>query len=170
MIVDYILGTSVMQQLILLLTSFLLACGFPAFLIGFYSIRIWESRLRSLSISSVSSIRLDTTPPPGFQQPRLITCQESTSGFSPAGVTESAAISGLPPAGGTGYEAVTALRVHFQLLLYSLQRVRKPEVTPRFHLRFADPMPDMKSLLLPLREVPQFNRLLTRATLISGER
>jgi hypothetical protein len=54
-IVDYILGTSVMQQLILLLTSFLLACGFPAFLIGFYSIRIWESRLRSLSIPSVSS-------------------------------------------------------------------------------------------------------------------
>jgi hypothetical protein len=44
-----------MQQLILLLTSFLLACGFPAFLIGFYSIRIWESRLRFLSISSVSS-------------------------------------------------------------------------------------------------------------------
>jgi hypothetical protein len=38
-----------MQQLILLLTSFLLGCGFPSFLIGFYSIRIWESRLRSLS-------------------------------------------------------------------------------------------------------------------------
>jgi hypothetical protein len=44
-----------MQQLILLLTSFLLGCGFPAFLIGFYSIRIWESRLRSLSMSFVGS-------------------------------------------------------------------------------------------------------------------
>jgi hypothetical protein len=44
-----------MQQIILFLTSFLLTCGFPAFLIRFYSIRIWESRLRSLSISSVSS-------------------------------------------------------------------------------------------------------------------
>jgi hypothetical protein len=52
-----------------------------------------------------NTIRLDTTPPPGFQ-PRLITCQESTSGFSPAGVTGSAAISGLPPAGGAGYEGV----------------------------------------------------------------
>jgi hypothetical protein len=63
-----------------------------------------------------------------------------------------------------------ALRIHFRLLLYSLRRVRKPEVTPRFHFRFADPIPDMESLLLPLGEVPQFNRLLTRATLISGER
>jgi hypothetical protein len=27
-----------MQQLILLLTSFFLGCGFPAFLIGFYSV------------------------------------------------------------------------------------------------------------------------------------
>jgi hypothetical protein len=44
-----------MQQLILLLTSFLLGCGFPAFLIGFYSVRIWESCLRSLSMSFVGS-------------------------------------------------------------------------------------------------------------------
>jgi hypothetical protein len=44
-----------MQQLILLLTSFLLGCEFLAFLIGFYSIRIWESRLRSLSLSFVGS-------------------------------------------------------------------------------------------------------------------
>jgi hypothetical protein len=44
-----------MQQLILLLTSFLLGCGFPAFLIGFYSIRIWESHLLSLSMSFVGS-------------------------------------------------------------------------------------------------------------------
>jgi hypothetical protein len=44
-----------MQQLILLLTSFLLGCGFPAFLIGFYLIRIWESRLRSWSLSFVGS-------------------------------------------------------------------------------------------------------------------
>jgi hypothetical protein len=42
-----------MQQLILLLTSFLLGCGFPAFLIGLYSIRIWESHIRSLSLSFV---------------------------------------------------------------------------------------------------------------------
>jgi hypothetical protein len=46
-----------MQQLIMLPTSFLLGCGFPAFLIGFYSnsIRIWESRLRSWSLSFVGS-------------------------------------------------------------------------------------------------------------------
>jgi hypothetical protein len=120
-----------------------------------------------------NTIRLDTMPP-GFQ-PRLIAYQESTYGFSPAGVTESAPISGLPPAGGTGYEGVAAglpaaLGVHFQLFLYSFRRVRKPEVAPRFHFRFVDPIPDMESLLLPLEEVPQFNRLLTRATLISGER
>jgi hypothetical protein len=54
-----------------------------------------------------NTIRLDATPPPSFQ-PRLIAYQESTSGFCPAGVTESAAISGLPPAGGTGYEGVAA--------------------------------------------------------------
>jgi hypothetical protein len=42
-----------MQQLILLLTSFLLGCGFPVFLIGFYSVQIWESRLRSYSFYSV---------------------------------------------------------------------------------------------------------------------
>jgi hypothetical protein len=63
-----------------------------------------------------------------------------------------------------------ALGVHFRLLLYSLRRVRKAEVTPRFHFRFADPKPDMESLLLPLGEVPYFNRLLTRVTLISGKR
>jgi hypothetical protein len=45
-----------------------------------------------------NTIRLDITPPP-----RLMAYQESTSGFSPAGV-KSAAISGLPPVGGTGYE------------------------------------------------------------------
>jgi hypothetical protein len=39
----------------MLLTSFLLGCGFPAFLIGFYSIRICESRLRSWSLSFVGS-------------------------------------------------------------------------------------------------------------------
>jgi hypothetical protein len=44
-----------MQQIILLLTSFILGCGFPAFLIGFYSIKIWESRLWSLSMSFVGS-------------------------------------------------------------------------------------------------------------------
>jgi hypothetical protein len=33
-----------------------------------------------------NTIRLDTTPPPGFQ-PRLILHQESISGFSPAGDT-----------------------------------------------------------------------------------
>jgi hypothetical protein len=44
-----------MQPLILLLTSFLLGCGIPAFLIGFYSIRIWESHLRSFSVSFVGS-------------------------------------------------------------------------------------------------------------------
>jgi hypothetical protein len=46
---------TVMQQLILLLTSFLLVRGFPAFLIGFYSINIWESRLRSSSLSFAGS-------------------------------------------------------------------------------------------------------------------
>jgi hypothetical protein len=50
-----VLFVDVMQQLILLLTSFLLGCGFPAFLIGFYSIRIWEACLRSLSLSFVGS-------------------------------------------------------------------------------------------------------------------
>jgi hypothetical protein len=44
-----------MQQVLLLLTTLLLGCGFPAFLIGFYSIRIWESRLRSFTISFVES-------------------------------------------------------------------------------------------------------------------
>jgi hypothetical protein len=43
-----------------------------------------------------------------------------------------------------------ALGVHFRLLLYSFLRVRKPEVAPRFHFRFADPILDMESLLLPL--------------------
>jgi hypothetical protein len=38
----------------------------------------------------------------------LIAYQESTSVFSPTGVTESAAISGLPPVGVTGYEGVAA--------------------------------------------------------------
>jgi hypothetical protein len=46
---------TVMQQLILLLTSFLLGCGFPAFLIGFYSVRIWVSRFRSYSLSFAGS-------------------------------------------------------------------------------------------------------------------
>jgi hypothetical protein len=63
-----------------------------------------------------------------------------------------------------------ALGVHFWLLPYSLRRVRKQEVTPRFHFWFANPKPDMESLLLPLGEVQHFNRLLTKATLISGER
>jgi hypothetical protein len=44
-----------MQQFILLLISFLLGCGFAVFLIGFYSIRIWKSRLRSWSLSFVRS-------------------------------------------------------------------------------------------------------------------
>jgi hypothetical protein len=50
-----------------------------------------------------NTIRLDTTPPPGFQ-PRLIVHQVSISGFSPCGDTGNYAISGLPPAGDTGYE------------------------------------------------------------------
>jgi hypothetical protein len=68
---------------------------------------------RSTSFQTLSvpvtgnAIRLDTTPPPGFQ-PRLINHQESTSGFSPAVDTGSGTISGLPPAEGTGYEGVTA--------------------------------------------------------------
>jgi hypothetical protein len=40
--------------------------------------------------------------------------------------------------------------VHFRLLLHSFLRVKKPEVTPRFHFQFADSIPDMESLLLPL--------------------
>jgi hypothetical protein len=43
---------------------------------------------------------------------------------------------------------LVALGVHFRFLLHSFLRVRKPEVAPRFHFRFADPMPDMESLLL----------------------
>jgi hypothetical protein len=42
-----------------------------------------------------------------------------------------------------------ALGVHLWLL-YSFLGVRKPEVTPIFHFRFVDPIPDMESLLLPL--------------------
>jgi hypothetical protein len=42
-----------------------------------------------------------------------------------------------------------ALGVHFWFLLYSFLRVRKPDVTPRFHFRFVDPIPDMESLLPP---------------------
>jgi hypothetical protein len=45
---------------------------------------------------------------------------------------------------------LVALRVHFRFLLYSFLKVRKPEVILRFHFRFADPIPDMESLLLPL--------------------
>jgi hypothetical protein len=48
---------------------------------------------------------------------------------------------------------LVALRVHFRSLLYSLRRIRKPEVTHRFHFRFVDPIPDMRSLLPPLRGV-----------------
>jgi hypothetical protein len=50
--------------------------------------------------------------------------------------------------GDTGYEGV--LGVYFRFLLHTFLRVKKPEVTPRFHFWFADPIPDMESLLLPL--------------------
>jgi hypothetical protein len=112
-------------------------------------------RSTSFQTSSVpvtgNTIRLDTTPPPGFQ-PRWIVQQESISGFSPAGDTGNGAISGLPPAGSTGYEGMAATsspRGTLRFLLHSFLRVRKPEVTPRFHFRFVDPIPDMESLLLP---------------------
>jgi hypothetical protein len=42
-----------------------------------------------------NAIRLDTTPPPGFQ-PRLINHKESTSGFSPAGDTGSGTMVPFP--------------------------------------------------------------------------
>jgi hypothetical protein len=62
------------------------------------------SRGTSFQTSSVTEIgntlRLDTTPPPGFH-PRLILHQESISGFSPVGDTGNDAISGLSPAGDT---------------------------------------------------------------------
>jgi hypothetical protein len=45
---------------------------------------------------------------------------------------------------------IVALGVHFLFLLHSFLRVKKPEVTPRFHFRFSGPIPDMVSLLLPL--------------------
>jgi hypothetical protein len=45
---------------------------------------------------------------------------------------------------------LVALGVHFRFLLHSFLRVRKPEVAPRFHFRFANLIPDMESLLLPL--------------------
>jgi hypothetical protein len=41
-----------------------------------------------------------------------------------------------------------ALGVHFQFLLHSFLRVRKPEVIHRFHFRFVDPIPDVESLFL----------------------
>jgi hypothetical protein len=41
------------------------------------------------------------------------------------------------------------LGVHFRFLLHSFIRVKKPEVTPRFHFRYANSIPDMESLLLP---------------------
>jgi hypothetical protein len=111
---------------------------------------------RHLGFPSPNTIRLDTTPPPGFQ-PRLITHQESTSGFSPAGDTGSGSISGLPPVyllrevpDMVEWLLLVALWVHFRFLLYSFLRVRKPDVTPRFHFRFVDPIPDMESLLPPL--------------------
>jgi hypothetical protein len=83
-----------------------------------------------------NTIRLDTTPPPGFP-PRLINHQESTSGFSPAGDSGSGTISGLPPAGGTRYEGVAA-GVYSRFPLHSFLRVRKPEVAHIFHFRFVD--------------------------------
>jgi hypothetical protein len=61
-----------------------------------------------------NTIRLDTTPPPGFQ-PRLIVHQESISDYSPAGDTGNDAIFGLPPAGGTRYEGVAATSSSFTL-------------------------------------------------------
>jgi hypothetical protein len=42
---------------------------------------------------------------------------------------------------------LVALGVHFRFLHYSFLRVRKPDVTPRFHFRFIDPILDMESLL-----------------------
>jgi hypothetical protein len=44
-----------------------------------------------------------------------------------------------------------ALGIHFRFLLYSFLRVRKPDVTPRFHFQFVDLIPDMETLL-PLSE------------------
>jgi hypothetical protein len=41
-----------------------------------------------------------------------------------------------------------AVGVHFLSLLHSFLRIRKPEVIPRFHFQFADPIPEMESLLL----------------------
>jgi hypothetical protein len=99
----------------------------------------------SFQTSSVTdtgnSICLDIAPPPGFQ-PRLILHQESISVFS----TGNNAISGLPPVGDTGYEGVAALPVPPSLF----SKGKEMEVTPRFHFWFADPIPDMESLLLPL--------------------
>jgi hypothetical protein len=43
-----------------------------------------------------------------------------------------------------------ALGVHFRSLLHSFLRVRKPEVIPRFHFLFVDPIPDVESLFLLL--------------------
>jgi hypothetical protein len=45
---------------------------------------------------------------------------------------------------------LVALGLHFRFLLHSFLRVKKSEVTPRFHFRFSDPIPDMEFLLLPL--------------------
>jgi hypothetical protein len=45
---------------------------------------------------------------------------------------------------------LVVLVVHFMFLLHSFLRVKKPEVNPRFHFRFADPKPNMESLFLPL--------------------
>jgi hypothetical protein len=45
---------------------------------------------------------------------------------------------------------LVALRAHFRSLLYSLRRIRIPEIAHRFHSRFVDPIPHMGSLLLSL--------------------
>jgi hypothetical protein len=81
----------------------------------------------------------------------LVSHQEAISGFSPVGDTGN-----MPLPVYLLWETpemkewllLVALGVHFPSLLYSFLRVRKPEVIPRLHFRFVDPMPEMESLFL----------------------
>jgi hypothetical protein len=63
------------KQLILL-TSFLLGCGFPVFLIGFYSVKIWESHLRSYSLSFADLDSSVARPSPSIKCPTTPQGQE----------------------------------------------------------------------------------------------
>jgi hypothetical protein len=79
-----------------------------------------------------NTIRLDTTPPPGFQT-RLIAHQESTSIFLLREIPEVIQfpvflLREVPDM--MEWLLLVVLAVHFRFLLYYFLRVRKPDVTP----------------------------------------